>query len=287
MPKKLRMKKARTICPADLPNFAQPPLYELALSIQFARQIRSIDVGVIWRLFRDQYPRVEEQAPLAPVYEKFGLPPTPIEIPQFMFSTTPEVLRYWFVDKDGNELLQVQSDRLIHNWRKNSPEATYPRYEPVRARFKMEVQKVNKFLESEDLGEIKPNQCEVTYINHISFGDEVEPEDKFDHIFTVWQEAYSDNHLKRIERGQFGMTYVIPGEHAEPLGRLHVQAQSAIVRTTSKRIIQFSLTVRGKPKNNTIESAFEWLDKGREVIVRSFTALTRKEMHRMWGRTDG
>jgi len=248
MSKKSRMKKTKTARPADLPNFARPPLYELVLSIQFPRQIRSIDVGVIWRLFRDQYPRVEEQAPIAPVYEKFGLPPTPTEIPQFMFSTTPEVLRYWFLDKDGNELLQVQSDRLIHNWRKNSPEATYPRYEPVRAKFEAEVQKVNVFLEAENHGEIKPNQCEVSYINHISFGDEVQPEDKFDRIFTVWQEAYSDNYLKRIERGQFGMTYIIPGKHAEPFGRLHVQAQPAIVRTTSKRIIQFSLTSREAQK---------------------------------------
>jgi uncharacterized protein (TIGR04255 family) len=127
----------------------------------------------------------------------------------------------------------------------------------------------------------------VTYINHISLGDEVDPDDKFDQIFTVWQEVYSNDCIKRIERGQFAIAYVIPGEQSELFGRLHVQAQPAVVRTTSKRIIQFSLTVRGKPGSDTVESAFQWLDKGHEVVVRAFAALTREEMHRMWGRTDG
>ncbi len=285
---KSRKKARHPRRPVDLPDFTNPPLNELVLSIQFARQIRSVDVGAIWRLFRDRYPKVEEQAPLAPVYEKFGLPPTPTEIPPFLFTTTPEVMRYWFVDKEGNQLLQVQSDRLIHNWRKNTLDAAYPRYEGVRAAFESEVRNVDTFLQKESLGPIRPSQCEVTYINQIAFGDEIEPEDKFDQIFTVWQEAYSNDYLKRIERAQFAASYVIPsGDHREPLGRLHAQAQTAIVRTTSKRVIQFTLTFRGKPQNDTVESAFEWLDRGQEVVVRSFTAMTRKEMHVVWGRTDG
>jgi uncharacterized protein (TIGR04255 family) len=285
---KSKMKTSATARPADLPNFEHPPLYELVLSIQFARtRLRNINVGGIWVLFRDRYPKVEEQAPIVPVFEKFGLPPAQAEGPQFIFSPTPEVLRYWFVRDDGNELLQVQADRLIHNWRKNSPEAAYPRYEPLRAQFESEIQSVGSFLQAEGLGEIKPNQCELSYINHISLSDEIEPDDRLTEVFTVWQEVYSDDYLKRIERGQFIVSYIIPGEQSEPFGRLHVQAQPAVVRTTSKRIIQFSLTVRGKPGRDTVESAFEWLDKGRDVVVRAFTALTRKEMHRVWGRTDG
>ena len=237
-------------------------------------------------MFRDRYPKVEEQPPLAPVFEKFGLPPAQAEGPRFILSQIPDVIRYWFIGDGGNELLQVQVDRLVHNWRKISPEAAYPRYEPLRAQFESEVKRIDAFLQAEGLGEIKPNQCEVSYINHISLGDEIEPEDKFDHVFTVWQEAYSSEYLKRIERGQFSIAYIIPGEQTEPFGRLHVQVEPAVVRTTSKRLIQFSLTVRGKPAHDSVELAFEWLDKGRDVVVRAFTALTKKEMHRMWGRID-
>jgi uncharacterized protein (TIGR04255 family) len=283
---KSRKKKTVRARPADLPNFSRPPLYELVLSIQFPRQIRSIDLGAIWRLFRKQYPRVEEQPPLPPVYEKFGLPPQPAESPQFVLSATPEVPRCWFIDREGNELLQVQSDRLIHNWRQNDPEATYPRYEPVRRKFEREVRRIDTFLGAEGLESIRPNQCEVSYINHIWLGENVELDDKLDQIFTVWQEAYSNDYLERIERAQFGMAYTISGERSEPFGRLHVQVQPAVVRSTFRRIIQFTLTVRGKPQNDTVESAFEWLDKGREVVVRSFAALTREAMHKMWGRTD-
>jgi uncharacterized protein (TIGR04255 family) len=271
--------------PRDLPDFSRPPLNELVLSIQFARQIRNIDVGVIWRLFRKRYPNVEEQAPLTPVYEKFGLPPGSAEPLSFRFSSTPEV-RYWFINKEGDQLLQVQSDRLIHNWRQTSPDAEYPRYEPVRAEFLREVRRVDTFFQREGLDSIRPNQCEVSYINNIFFEEGIEPEDKFDKVFTVWQEAYASDYLSHSERAQFSASYVIPSPNgtSEPLGRLHVQASPAIVRTTSKRVIQFSLTVRGKPANDTVESAFEWLDRGREVVVRSFTAMTREEMHDVWGR---
>jgi uncharacterized protein (TIGR04255 family) len=275
--------------PPDLPDFKRPPIYELVLSIQFAQtNLRNIDIGSIWRLFRNQYSTVEEHPPLAPVFEKYGLPSAQLEVPQFIISTTPGVLRYWFVSADGNELLQVQADRLIHNWRQASPKATYPRYEPLRARFEREVRKIEKFLEAQKLGSIKPNQCEVSYINHISLGESIEPDDKLDEIFTTWQEVYNDEYLKRIERGQFAMSYLIPGDQQqEPFGRLHVLAQPGAVRATSERIMQFNLTVRGKPDVDTVESALKWLDKGRYVVVRAFAALTTKKMHRIWGRTDG
>ena len=153
--------------PPDLPDFERPPLYELVLSIQFARtQLRNINMGGIWALFRDRYPKVEEQPPLAPVFEKFGLPPAQAEGPRFILSQIPDVIRYWFIGDGGNELLQVQVDRLVHNWRKISPEAAYPRYEPLRAQFENRRSKeLMHFCKLRASAEIRAlNQCEVSYM---------------------------------------------------------------------------------------------------------------------------
>lgn len=270
---------------ADLPEFERPPLNELVLSIQYpAAKLRNIDIGVLWHEFREQYPTVEEQQPLPPAFETFGLPSPPQD--RVTLITGAEVMRYWFITASGNELLQVQPDRLIHNWRKQKEEDEYPRYEPIRERFEREVGMVQAFLTKNKLGEIKPNQCEVSYYNHITLVDSSDPSDQLDKVFTIWSEAYSDDYLKRIERGQFSMSYLIPAPQgkSDPFGRLHVAVQSAMHNVTRKRFLRLSLIARGKPASESVESALSWLDEGRNAIVRAFASLTRAEMHKQWGR---
>jgi uncharacterized protein (TIGR04255 family) len=274
--------------PLDLPDFERPPIAELVLSIQFANltAFRNIHAGILWQQFAQRYPNVEEYPPIAPVFEMFGVPPAINEMPQFTFVTGPNPVRYWFIAADGTELLQVQPDRLVHNWRQQKPEDAYPRYEPVRERFEAEIREVQQFLALGSLGEIKPNQCEVTYINNITLDTTDPPEAHLDDIFTIWTEHYSDGYLHRIERAQINASYVIRHDGGEPLGRLYAAIQPAVHRLTSTRLLQFSLTARGKPKDESIDAALEWLDQGRIAVVRSFTSLTRPEMHRRWGRTD-
>jgi uncharacterized protein (TIGR04255 family) len=248
--------------------------------------LRNIDMGSMWELFREQYPNVEEQAPLTSTFETFGLPVPAHPAPQLTLVSEAEVLRYWFVTLDGTELFQIQPDRLIHNWRKHVPMASYPRYEPLKERFAAEAKKAQDFCIARGWGSIKPNQCEVSYINHISFEGDTVPEARLGEVFTIWSETYSDAYLKRIERGHFGLSYLLRSESEEPFGRLHVSAQPAILLSTSERIIRFALTARGKPQAEDIESAMKWLDLGRGAVVRAFASLTRKEMHDRWRRID-
>lgn len=274
--------------PADLPDFERPPVGEVVLSVQFASlaKFSNIYAGLLWEQFAERYPTVEEQMPLPPNFETFGLPPAPVPGPQMQLLTTPVTSRYWFISKDGSQLLQVQSDRLVHNWRCQSPDDNYPHYEPLRERFAAEVKQVQKFLIAKKLGTISPNQCEVTYINHIDLGEGIDPSDRLAEIFTVWTEQYSDTFLKRIERGQFNVSFILTDGSDAPYGRLHVGVQPAIRRATSAAVLQFTLTARGKPQKETIKSAFDWLDRGRIAVVRGFTSLTRPEMHQAWRRKN-
>jgi uncharacterized protein (TIGR04255 family) len=240
---------------------------------------------MLWELYKDRYPNIEEHPKFPPVFETFGLP-TPQPGPQITFSTGVEALRYWFVSADSKELLQVQSDRLVHNWRRQQPEAPYPRYETQRENFASELALFRKFLIDGKRGDIELNQCEVTYINHITLPDVKDPASKFGNVFTVWSENYSDKYLPEIERSTFNISYVIPGEKDQPFGRLHVIAQPAFKKATSERLIQLTLTMRGRPPGPSIESGLEWLDKGREIVVRAFASITRPEMHALWGRKN-
>jgi uncharacterized protein (TIGR04255 family) len=273
--------------PQDLPEFERPPINEVVLSIQFASLtgFRNIHVGILWQQFAQRYPSVEEYPPIPAAFETFGVPPPVAELPQFTF-VTHSPMRYWFITADGNELLQVQPDRLVHNWRQQKPDDEYPRYEPLRERFESEVLEVQKFLEQGKLGQIKVNQCEVTYINQIGPETIEQPEEHLDKIFTIWANEYTGDYLDRFERAQFTASYLIRGPEGEPVGRLHAAAQPAVRRSTSARVLQFTLTARGKPKEESIDSALRWLDDGHVAVVRAFAALTRPEMHSRWGRRD-
>ena len=277
--------------PKDLPDFANPPITELALSVQFAplTNLRNIHIGLLWRLLRKKYPNVEEHPLIATIFETFGLPipATAAGVQLQLLNSLDLSHRYWFVSSQGDHLFQIQRDRIAHNWRKQREDETYPRYEPLRARFLSEVQLVERFLKDENLGAILPNQCEITYINHISLDGCDDPADRLDEIFTNWHENYSDNFLQRIERAQFNMTFVIPSDAGKaPFGRLHVSVQPAMHRETSTRLVQFTLVCRGKPDDETIGSALEWLDGGRAVVVKAFATLTEPDMHQAWGRKD-
>ncbi|HVH77328.1 MAG TPA: hypothetical protein VM755_20620, partial [Stellaceae bacterium] len=99
------------------------------MSIQFdgLSPIEFIDLGSRWRqTWRHRYPKVEYHPPLPPAFEIFGMPAAPLSI-QIRLSQVPDLPRLWFVNEAGTEVLQVQSDRFVHNWRKIGT-AEYPRY---------------------------------------------------------------------------------------------------------------------------------------------------------------
>src|SRR5437867_5043712 len=125
--------------PEDLPDFRKPPVAETVLSLQFesVAGLTTAHIGVLWQRFREQLPLIEEHLPLPPVLEKFE-PPSPVHV-EVTIEEKPTVPRVWFLNESKSELIQVQTDRFIHNWRKMQGLEPYPRYEPIRDRFRSEV----------------------------------------------------------------------------------------------------------------------------------------------------
>ena len=105
-----------------LPDFERPPVIEVALSVQFKRleALRSAHLGLLWAKFRPEgFPRTEDHAPLEPAFERFdpNLLRTQLGI-EVRASDLPPLPRVWFLNEAGSELIQIQRDRFVHNWRK-------------------------------------------------------------------------------------------------------------------------------------------------------------------------
>ena len=262
--------------PNDLPDLRNPPLNEVVLGVQLNPLLgyQQIQAGEVWSLFRKEFPKRQEHPPIPPMFETFGLPAMGN---QFGFITGAPHSRFWFLRPDEDELIQFQQDRLLHNWRKVGDETNeYPRFESMVDRFRNEVNLLEKYLNELAPQDLTINQCEVSYINHI--------------VPSADKPLVASNWLRFLNFGSsepddFSSSFreVILDADNTPHGRLICEA-SIGVKSDRQRIIILSLTVRGAPRRNTVESAFDFLSSGRNLIVRKFVELTTDEAHTKWER---
>src|SRR5438874_10786963 len=108
---------------AGLPDFENPPVIETVLGVQFAPLSRFTVpyFGLYWQKIKHEYDHFEVYPPLASLIEEFGTAvpsrPPPRQ-PQVSIELTNEPgIRCWFLDKSENNLIQVQQDRFVHNWK--------------------------------------------------------------------------------------------------------------------------------------------------------------------------
>ncbi len=89
------------IRPPDLPEFGKPPLNELVLGVQFDSPAGFFGFGPI---------------------------------------NGPMHNRFWFTSSSGDEIIQFQNDRLLHNWRKVGDQSNkYPRFDAIVTKFHNEA----------------------------------------------------------------------------------------------------------------------------------------------------
>ena len=274
--------------PSALPDFTDPPVVEVALSLQYEplTALRTPAMGLLWSEFRDRFPKDEEHAPLDPVIERFG-----VKVPQKVgvrveMMQKPPVPRCWFLNEAGTELIQVQQDRFVHNWRKVGEGEDYPRFEHVRDRFKRELRVFESFVRREKLGELVPTQCEVTYVNHIVAGRGWETHGQLGEVLRLFVPKYGGAFLPEPEDARMAVRYVIPGADGQPLGRLHVTLEPVYRREDSQAMLLMNLTARGRTEGEGLDGVLAFLDVGREWVVRGFAEVTTPQMHKIWGRHD-
>ena len=263
--------------PSDLPDFLHPPLNEVVLGVQFSppQGYNSIYAGEVWNLFRSDYPTVEEQPPLPPTFETFGLPSVRKPSIEFVNGSMPR--RYWFLTHDKTELIQFQDDRLLHNWRKTADkDNNYPRYEAMVARFEIEFNRLHEYVRSTFKKNLAINQCEISYINHIYFdGDFSNP---------PWFRLLDFNGPCPEEMAAL-FREVVSDQDGNPQARLTYEIKTGYA-LGGRQVIVFDLTYRGKPKSSEISDALALIEEGRSVIVKKFTMLTTDVAHATWGRTQ-
>ena len=267
-------------------TFDRPPLNEVVLSLQSdpVEGLTTPFLGLFWNRVRGQYPSTQVLPTLDPVIEKFDPLGKAEPTPAFRFLQNIETPRCWFLADGGSQLIQLQQDRVILNWRKTESAKPYPRYEHLRPEFERVVDELGDFLNQERLGALAPNQCEISYINHIEAAD-WKSRGELHKVLSFWTPANVQG-LQAAEDANTALRFVIE-QDGERLGRLHVTVKSAIRRTDGKPVLVLDFTARGRPVTPDISGVVAFLDLGREWIHKAFRELTSREAQReLWGLRD-
>jgi hypothetical protein len=121
----------------------------------------------------------------------------------------------------------------------------------------------------------------VTYINHIVLPDNADARSSLERIFRFWSNTYHDDQNREVEDATIQFRYRLLDEDGKPRGRLY-----AVIQPTTPAGVQFQLIARGRPKEESLASALDYLGDCRDAVVRAFASMTRPEMHKLWGLKD-
>lgn len=260
-----------------LPEFANPPVVETVLGIQFdpLPQLTVFHLGAFWALLGDGWPTLIEVPPLGQAAEPTDRddlwPGGGLEVPA---APSPALLRLRASNAAGDRGLQLENGWFVLNWRKT--EAVYPRYDALRQQFDELFGRFQTFLARQGLGVLRPNLFEVSYINAI-------PKTPLWQDVTSWTDVLPGL-LGPVRRTSAGSLQTVRGRWVfdleENRGRLQVHLDHGR-NDAEGEIVLLRLMARG-PVSDSPASWGNGLDLGHEAVVRSFKELTSPAAHQHW-----
>lgn len=263
----------------QLPSYDKPPVSEVVCSVLFdsIEALLSPHIGLLWQRFQPDYPFCNDVAPLASKVEVFN---NQVIKAQLELSDIPPLPRVWFINSDGTRVVQIQRDRLIHNWRKIGSNSEYPRYDSLIKAFQEHFNRFNSFIEEGDLGKIQILQYELTYVNQIPQGEAWETLEDIGKIFPDFKWQANLNRFLPIPQSiDWDTSFDLP----EEFGRLHISIRDAVLN--NHPTLLFELTVRGIGGYTSLDSMQSWFDAAHERIVQAFADLTDERIQtNVWKR---
>lgn len=234
--------------------------------------------GVFWGRLKPEFSSCQEVAPLAPIVERFEDTPGP----DIALSEIPLLPRIWFLHQNDVELIQLQRDRFLFNWRKRKPIDQYPRYPNVFDKFQAHFLNFQRFLSGENLGTVTPLQYELTYVNLILQGSGWNDISDIGNVFPdfAWRKR-AERFLKQPEAASWRTSFALPNSG----GRLHLHIQKALRRSDRHPLLRFELTARGMAIDMSHEAMREWFDIAHVSLVHSFADMPGEQVQEIiWRR---
>lgn len=272
-----------TALPKQTPQYDNPPVVETVIGVQFPelRGFRACHFGLFWKTLDKRFSRAEDKPRVGKIAEEF---PHNTVFPQGLFaqqSTLPD--RVWYVSEDDSDLIQVQPNRFIYNWRRGSKkDGQYTSFEENSKNFSQQFETFREFCREQKLEDPGPEYCEVTYVNHLVPQAGETASDLFGKAFAGLNWRFSDGWLLHPEAATFSRTFVIDDNR----GRLYAEASIARAGKEDTELILFKLTAYVKHDLEATGKLADSLQLAHDWVVRGFACLTDVAIQKdRWERT--
>jgi uncharacterized protein (TIGR04255 family) len=162
------------------------------------------------------------------------------------------------------------------------PEDRYPRFGATYRRFIDGWDVFLRFARDHDLGMLKANQYELTYINHVAASGEGFPTE-LEHILPLfsWSPARSLGYLPTPAAVGMRLRFPLP----EKSGSLHLKVDHGRRKQDDQEILLLEFTARGAAAPDCSDLA-RWFAVAHAHIVNGFTDLTSSAAHERWGKIE-
>jgi uncharacterized protein (TIGR04255 family) len=249
-------------------RFKRPPVVEVVCGVQFSvgRPLSSVEPGLYWQTIKDRFPRVEDVPPLTAAFEAIG----PVQEVAVELMQVPPLRRAWFLTNDGSNLIQLQGDRFIFNWKRAGEDSTYPSYDVVIKAFEKHLAGFEQFVEGQIGGKPVYRQFELTYVNHIDKSNGLDRVGEGNVLIDHTRVADTSRFLKDAEGYNLVTTYLLPNS----FGRLRITAQTALREPGGERLVRLDMSARGISGDTSSKGMRAWFDVAHDWITFGFADIT-------------
>ena len=139
-----------------------------------------------------------------------------------------------------------------------------------------------EFASKEKLGTVTPDQCEITYFNHIERSDLWQNHNQIDKIFKLGNFDIFREILGTLESTHIKTSHVISDTREKPIGRLYIDIEPVFLTANHEPIFKLTLSAKGSPMGNGINGVLDFLDFAHEMVVDCFIQITTDNAHNHW-----
>ena len=249
--------------------FRNPPINEVVVSTYFnppLSDLRSEHIGLFWKEIKQEFPVVSQQAPVGIRPDIFGSEPFPMP-------------RYWFIADDEINLIQVQKNAFMFNWRRKDEQ--YPRFHKnIKPTFDKYYGLFSEFIRTEtNIADLTVDLCELTYINTLDHCEYwAGPPDTAEIIHSF---AMLNPGIDASESLGFSSNF---GYRVSSDLQLNISIRSGF-RTQQQDVpvLIFEIKTSGRLGQIAKSGADEWFERAHDAIIECFLSMTSREIQtRLW-----
>lgn len=255
-------------------DFDKPPVIETSLGFIFNKIVgwNVLHFGALWEHFKNKYPHTEFPPPI------IATPPAPPLTVQWSPSESIIPLRALFTDASRSQLVQVQNEFFLHNWRKTDETPDYEHYDRILPLFREDWSVYLAFLAERKLARPTIIRSEMSYFNHIVRGQDFETYEDLPKVFRNWRGFEKNPVFNGLEFVAFHIVQPVG------VGKIQIVVSPGVRTADGKEILQVNLTASVVPSGSADDSIFLALSECHQIALRSFDGFFTDEMLSKWGR---